>query len=538
MSPVTSGADRLGNGMTEADPAVEPLQSAPAPRRSAARNILTVMSGTLSSRVLGLLRQTLFNRFFDTRLTDAYNVAFQIPNLFRELLAEGALSNSIIPVYKKLEPSERKAFIARFMTVLFAVNAVIVGLGIAFAPQLVALMQLSSGLRGESVPSSLDTDLAVLLTRLCVPFLAGISFSALAMGLLNAEERFGATAFAPLAFNVVTIIGFLLFPNQAVWLGVLTSLGGFAQLLVQLPSLRKSGLLPVPRLGWHPGLTRALSLMAPFAFTTSTRQFLAIILTGLLTGFGTGALTGFRNAEVIFLLVQGLFAVSPATAAYPRLSEHAAAQNWSAFRDTVFNFSKLVLFLSVGVSALLWALAPSVTSAIFELAGRISDDKFNPTLALLPSFALAIAPWGLVQLLTRAFYARERTRDAVIVSTVAFALNTGLYILLAQYGFVAMNYATAITGWVMVGVYVGVLNAQIELPWKKLVGHTLKVSVAATAAGFVAYGISSLLPYARGPLNGILHLVVAGGAGATVYIGVCMLLRVSEVSSLARRLRR
>ncbi|NJK45831.1 MAG: hypothetical protein HC933_17580, partial [Pleurocapsa sp. SU_196_0] len=117
-------------------------------------------------------------------------------------------------------------------------------------------------------------------------------------------------------------------------------------------------------------------------------------------------------------------------------------------------------------------------------------------------------------------------------------LNTVLYVFLAQYGFVTMNYATAIAGWVMVGVYVGVLNAQITLPWKKLVGHTLKVGVAAAIAGFAAYGISSLLPYARGAPNGILHLVVAGGAGITLYVAACALLRVTEVSSLLRRFRR
>ncbi len=504
-------------------------------RKSASRNILTIMSGTLSSRVLGLLRQTLFNRF-DTRITDAFNVAYNIPNLFRELLAEGALSNSIIPVYKKLEPSERKAFIASFMALLLAVNAIIVGAGILLAPQLVSLMQASSNLNSNATGSSLDVELTILLTQLVMPFLAGISLSALAMGLLNAEERFGATAFAPLAFNLVTILGLVLFKNQAVWLGVFTSLGGFAQLLVQLPSLRRFGLLPSPHLVWHPGLTRALTLMAPFAFTTSTRQFLSVILTGLLSGFGAGSITGFRNAEFIFLTLQGLFAVSPATAAYPRFSEYAAAKNWEAFREIISSYARLVLFLSAGVSALLWALGRSITSVIYELPGVISDDKFAPTLALLPSFALAIAPWGLVQLLTRAFYARERSRDAVVISTIAFALNTALYILLAPQGIIIMNFATAITGWLMVGVYVATLHIQVGLNYKKLVGHTIKVGTAAIATFFVAQFVSSLLPYSRGAVNGILHCVVAGGIGILVYLLLCVVFQVPEVQRFSKRL--
>jgi putative peptidoglycan lipid II flippase len=490
------------------------------------------MSGTFSSRVLGLLRQTLFNQF-DTRLTDAFNVAYNIPNLFRELLAEGALSNSIIPVYKKLEQSERKEFVASFMAFLLFINALVVGAGILLAPQLVDLMLFSNVLGVGN--SSLDLELTVFLTRLTMPFLVGISFSALAMGLLNAEERFGATAFAPLAFNLVTIFGLVVFPNNAAMLGLATSLGGLAQLLVQLPSLRRFGLLATPRLVWHDGLSNALKLMAPFAFTTSTRIFLGVILTGLLAGFGAGAITGFRNAEVIFLMLQGLFAVSPATAAYPRFSEYAAQKDWNAFRETVSSYARLVLFLSVGVGSLLWALAPSITSAIFELPGRISDDKFNATLDLLPSFALAIAPWGLVQLLTRAFYARERSRDAVIISTVAFALNTILYIVLAPRGIVVMNFATAMTGWLMVGVYVGVLHVQIGLNYKKLVGHTIKVGLAALACYFVASVVSGLLPSARSALNGVLHCVVAGGVGGLVYVLACVLLGVPEVERLTRR---
>ena len=215
--------------------------------------------------------------------------------------------------------------------------------------------------------------------------------------------------------------------------------------------------------------------------------------------------------------------------------EYAGQQNWQLFRDTVMQFSKLVLFFSAGVSALLWALAPSITSLLLEITKKISDVVYNPTVALLPTFALAIAPWGLVQLLTRAFYARERTREAVIISTVAFLLNTGLYLLLARFGFVTMNYATAISGWLMVGVYVAVLHKQITLPWKKLVGHTLKVGLAAIATYFVAVSVSSLLPYTRGAVNGLLHCVVAGGIGGAVYILLCVIFRVPEVERLTKR---
>jgi putative peptidoglycan lipid II flippase len=114
-------------------------------------------------------------------------------------------------------------------------------------------------------------------------------------------------------------------------------------------------------------------------------------------------------------------------------------------------------------------------------------------------------------------------------------MNTVLYILLAPQGFAVMNYATAITGWVMVGVYVAVLVKQIDFNWKKLVGHSLKVALAAVVAGFVASLISSLIPLSRGAINGILHLVVAGGLGMLVYLVICGVLQVQEVAGLRRR---
>ena len=121
---------------------------------------------------------------------------------------------------------------------------------------------------------------------------------------------------------------------------------------------------------------------------------------------------------------------------------------------------------------------------------------------------------------------------------IAFILNTGLYVFLSRFGFVAMNYATPITGWLMVGVYVWTLHKQIELNWKKLVGHTIKVGIAAIAAGLVAWLISKQIPYARGVVNGVFHLIVAGGLGAVVYVAVCSALRVQEVEGLRKRILR
>jgi peptidoglycan biosynthesis protein MviN/MurJ (putative lipid II flippase) len=115
-------------------------------------------------------------------------------------------------------------------------------------------------------------------------------------------------------------------------------------------------------------------------------------------------------------------------------------------------------------------------------------------------------------------------------------LNTGLYLAFAPWGFAAMNYATTVTGWVMVGVYVAVLHAQVGLDWKKLLGHALKVGLAALVAGLVASLVTAALPYSRGALNAFLHLVVAGGLGLIVYLGLCAVLRVPELETIRKRI--
>ncbi len=521
--------------MSQTENQTQKTEPAARARNSSARNILTVMGGTLASRLLGLVRQTLFNKLFSVETTDAFNVAFRVPNLFRELLAEGALTNAIIPVYKSLAPESRKQFASSLLGVLLAVNAIIVGLGIVFAPKIVSLLQVFAHVSGKQ--SSLNEPMAIMLTRLVMPFLAGISFSALAMALLNAEEKFSTTAFAPLAFNIITIAGFLIFPRNAPMLGLFTALGGFAQLLVQLPELSRANLMPVLSFAPHPALSRAITLMGPFAFTTSTRQFLNVVFTGVLSGFPPGAQTGFANADTIFQLCLGLFAVSPALAAYPRLAEQAVAKDWPAFRATVSNNLRLILFLSAPVSVLLFVLAPYAATTLFDLFGLIEKEKFEFTRQATPALAAGIVPWGLSAFLVRSFYVRERSRDAIVVSVVGVLTTAILYLVFVPFGFAVLSAAPAISGWLVVGMYAFLLQRQVGLDWRSLLRFGLQVALATIAAGGVAAIVSGFLPVGRGLLRGLSHLLLAGGVGLLVYVALAVWFGWPEIGRFASRFR-
>jgi len=198
------------------------------------RAVLLVMGGTLASRVLGLVRQAVFNALYPDALKDAFNVAYRVPNLLRELLAEGAVQNALIPLLKSLPPEEAQAFARRFAAFLFGVNLLVLGLGYLLAPWVAGLLVAEeSHLRAPEAFQEV-----VYLTRLLLPFLLGISMAALFSALLQAEERFLPYALGPVAFNLVAILLMALYPGDPTALGLSVSLGGLIQALVQLPFLR------------------------------------------------------------------------------------------------------------------------------------------------------------------------------------------------------------------------------------------------------------------------------------------------------------
>ena len=509
-----------------------PASPAPAPRKSLRANTLIVMAGTLASRLSGIVRQQIINLFGNT-LLDAFLVAVRIPNLLRELLAEGALVNSFIPVYKTLDAEERKNLASAFSGVLIAVNLLLMALGILAAPWVVDLL-----LAGQS---NVDRELAVYMTRLVMPFLMLISLSSIAMGLLNADEHFRESSFAPVAFNIASIVALLLLPDTATWLAFGWLVGGVAQLVVQLPSLRRFGLLPTPALMSHPALGRVLRQMAPFTLTAGARQVLNIYVTRLLSNgqlFPQGTQAGYSNAEALFTMVNGLFVVSPALALFPRFSQHAAEGNWPEFRSLTAQAIRTTTFLAAPMSALLVALAPFAVS-VFNLRPDFNLPRFEAGAGILTGWALALVPWALVTILLRTFYARERTREAVTVSAIGFVLEVGLYrVLVPQIGLLGFGVSTALSGILMTLALGLMYRRRLGFPTREVARHLGKVMPLAVAAGLLAWVISLVLPRPGYIVPGAFGLAVAGGAGLALYLLGAALLKMPEMAGVVRRLRR
>src|SRR5438445_8089124 len=287
----------------------------------------SIGSATLASRVLGFVRDMVVALAFGAGpVTDAFFVAYRIPNILRRLLAEGALSTAVIPVFTEYATvrsrDELRRLVRATLGTALVVLAVTTLVGIALAPWL--LRAIAPGFTSDPAQEAL----AVQLTRVMFPYLVLVGLSALAMGALNAENRFFASALGPAVSNVGMIAGVLLLarhvdpPILALALGVL--MGGVGQLLVQVPDLARAGLLVGP--SWeprHPALARMARLLAPAVFGLAAVHVMVFVNTLLASFLPAGSISFLYYADRVMEFPLGIFGIALASAALPAMSRQS-----------------------------------------------------------------------------------------------------------------------------------------------------------------------------------------------------------------------
>lgn len=500
--------------------------------RGVARGALVLMLGTLASRVTGLLRQSLLVQLFSPAVTDAFNVALRIPNLFRELLAEGALTNAFIPAYKSLPPDEAKQLSGALFSLLLLINALLLLLAVWAAPLIVRVLLAEN--------STVDEALTITLTRALFPFLGAISFAALAMGLLNAEERFFAPAWAPVVLNVVTTALMLLYSQRALMLAVAFVLGGVAQLLFQLPPLVRAGLLPPLGVWWHPQLRSVLLLTVPFTFSTGARQVLNVVSSRLLSALPAGSVTAFSNADLFLSLALGLFSISPTLAFYSRLAAQTSSP--AAFRSTLAAGLRLISFLTVPAGLLLSLYAGPAVVAVLNWLPLLGRSGMEAQMLLLSVYALAplglaVFPVGLSTLLLRTLYLRQRVRTPVLISVAFTALSAVLYVVLARQlglGVAGLSWATVVVGWAQLGVLLVLIWRRERFGLSGFLRQLQRVWLAALLAVGVGWVLLGALPLPSGYWGAVLSLGFGGGVSLLLYLALCVRLGVAEAARLGR----
>jgi putative peptidoglycan lipid II flippase len=502
---------------------------------------------TMVSRLLGLGREMLFAALLGAGVhADAFQIAYRIPNLLRDLFAEGALSAAFIPTWSaalnRAGRERANQLASSAITLLALVMAALVGIGMLGARPLAEL--LAPGF--EAVPGKLE--LTTLLTRVMLPFLPLVSLSAVAMGMLNAEERFGAPAFAPATFNIVAIVwaaglwwGGYPATTVAVGWAVGVVVGGLAQLAIQVPALWRRGFRLRPR--WaprDPGIRHMLMLMGPATLGLAAVQ-INIFINSRFASWETGAVSWLQFGFRVLYLPIGVFGVALGTIATAGLARRAALGDLEGLRRTLREALRLLAFLTIPASVGLLVLREPIIRLIFE-RGAFTPADTVATAAALGFYSLGLVGYTGVKVLAPAFYALGQPRIPLLGSAAAVAANLLLVSSLhARFGFRAVALATAVASVVNGLVLLGAFEKRIGgLSGHGLLRAALTMSLAALPMAAVAWFAQQALdPLSRGGgLLGVAAALAPIAAGALVYALAARLLRIEEMATILQALRR
>ena len=406
----------------------EPVAVPTRPRGSMLRGLLSFSSMTMVSRVLGLVRdQSISYVFGASAATDAFMVAFRIPNFMRRLFAEGSFSTAFVPVFtevKETRPREDlRELLARVSGTLGAVLLVVTALGLLFAPQLAEVF-------APHDPHKFG--LLVQLIRLTFPFLLFVSLTALAGGVLNSFHRFGLPALTPVILNLCMITGALwLAPRLQVpilAMGWAVLAAGVLQLLFLLPALRGLNLLTLPRWGWqNPDVRKVMRLMVPTLFGSSVAQINLLLDTWIAAYLITRSQTWLSLADRFLELPLGVFGIALGTVILPALSQHHVRADRDGFSRALDWGLRNTLMIAVPAALGLMLLGEPLVATMFQ-HGRFS--AFDTRMTALSVFGLSfgLPAFALVKVVLPAFYARQDTRTPVRAGVTALIANMVLNI--------------------------------------------------------------------------------------------------------------
>jgi putative peptidoglycan lipid II flippase len=454
----------------------------------------------MTSRILGVVREQVLAALFGAgNAMDAYNVAYRIPNLVRDLFAEGAMSSAFVPTFTRHLAHAGKPSAWRLannvINGLIVITGILVVLGILFAEPLVELFAGAY----QAVPGKLE--LTVFLTRLMLPFLTFVAVAAACMGMLNSLHRFFIPALSPAMYNVSTITCAVLlvplmpalgFPPIA-GIAVGSLIGGAAQLALQWPVLRREGYAYTPTLDWRDeSLRRVLILMGPGTLGLAATQVNVFVNTVLATGQGTGAVSWLNYAFRLMYLPIGLFGISIATATLPAVSRHAAQEDRAGVRKTVADGLSLMLMLNVPATVGLIVLAVPIVRVIFERSAFTASDTVA-TAAALQFYALGLVGYSIVRISSPVFYALQRNRTPVIVSVATVAVNAALNLALVRVmGYRGLALGTSIAALFNAVVLIVLLRRSLGgIEGRRIASSLARIAGASAAMGVVCVAVDA-----------------------------------------------
>lgn len=512
-----------------------------------------VSLAVLISRILGLVREQVFAGLFGAGIyNDAWQVAFRIPNLLRDLFAEGALSSAFVPSFSEYLHRKGKSEAWELANLVLSGLLILVGaltlILFFFSDFLVTLFAAGFA----EVPGKVE--ITSTLIRILAPFLLMIALASVAMGVLNTLNHYFLPALAPALFNVAVILaGFFLVPAfesrgilpiYAMGGGAL--LGGVLQFAVQVPLMRRNGYRFRLRFQYnHPGVQRMLRLIGPAVVGVSAVQVNVLVNTQLASFLqDNGPVSWLSYAFRIIYLPIGLFGVAVGVVNLKEVSALAASEKWEDLKKTVADSIRLIALLSIPSTIGLMVLAAPIVEVLFERGDFTARDTVHTSWAVM-FYSLGLFAYSCIKVYVPTFYALNDTRTPVRISISAVLVNIAVNVLLVlvlpfEYKFVGLAFGTAVS--------VSVNNVLLAHSFRRKLGplsshrivpNTLKVLAASLVMGVAVYFLNQELQKAWGTMGLIYEitgLTLCLGGGALVYLISCWVLNVPELRDLTRRL--
>ena len=518
---------------------------------SVTRSARTVSLAVLGSRVLGLVREQVLAALFGAnREFDAFVTAFRIPNLLRDLFAEGALSAAFVTTFSQKLSTEGDKSAWRLANLVLNALLIVLGLitvvGIIVSPWLVRIIAPGFG----EIPGK--TELTTTLTRIMFPFLLMVALAALAMGMLNAKHHFGIPASASMMFNVGSICGglacaFLLAPGflhnpalagrAVIGMSIGTLIGGALQWMVQVPALRRVGYRYEARLDWRdPAFRQVLNLLGPSVIGTAAVQ-VNIFVDQWFASWpqmsgptGSGAVTWLNCAFRLMQFPIGIFGVAIGVATLPTVSAQAGRGDMIEFRKTLARSIRLAFFLCLPAACGLWVLATPIISAIYQ-HGKFSAFATDQTAACVRAFSVGLVAYAAIKIIAPSFYALGDSRTPMYVTILSVVVNAGTdYLFAIVLGMKTAGLALSTSTVALCNFFL--LLALMRRKIGRVEASTLLRSLARVAVASALMTVAAWETHRFCEFNRYIDMLASMSVALIVFGASCKLLRVAELGEL------
>ncbi|MDR1608713.1 MAG: murein biosynthesis integral membrane protein MurJ [Deltaproteobacteria bacterium] len=504
------------------------------------RNAVAVGTGTLLSRIAGLIRDQVTAYYFGASMAaDAFFVAFRLPNLLRRLLAEGALTPAFVTVFTERLTKEGSASAAALfrgaMTLLGLILLLVTLLGLWLAPEMILI--LAPGFKND--PDRFK--LAILLARIVFPYIFFISLTALAMGALNSLGHFNIPALGPVLLNVAMILGAVVLSPRLeepiVGLAIGALAGGVLQLAIQLPFLKKAG--PYIGLGFNfqdPAIKKTLKLMAPAALGVAAYQISIFVNTQLASFLPDGSVSFLYYADRLTQFPLGVFTLALSTAVLPALAKVKAEGRMAEFESVYRSSLGLQFFISLPAMVGLIVMGEALVGLLFE-RGQFGPENTQATAQALWAYVLGL-PWlSGSSLAARAFFSLSDTKTPAKIAAISLAIGLVLAIILMwplkHVGLALASSLASLINFLWLNQCLAKRQGYQFRPLFRETAWCFSWALIMGAALWPIYNLPELTGFSR-----LFRVIIGLIIGPIIYFGLAYLFKSPHLAALRRRLKR